>query len=52
MLAQHVNTNADFTIACLAVDVEMAAGQLGVVEIDESNRIVDFQEKPSNPKPI
>ena len=43
-------TNADFTIACLAVDVEMAAGQLGVVEIDESNRIVDFQEKPSNPK--
>ena len=52
MLAQHVNTNADFTIACLAVDVEMAAGQLGVVAIDESNRIVGFQEKPSNPKPI
>lgn len=52
MLAEHVNTNADFTIACLPVPAAAAAGQLGVMEVDVSGRIVGFEEKPAEPKRI
>ena len=52
MLAQHVNTVADFSVACMTVDMETAAGQFGVMEVDESGRIIGFEEKPANPKTI
>ena len=52
MLAEHVNTGADFTVAGLAVPIADAAGQLGVMEVDESGRIRGFEEKPAAPKPI
>jgi len=52
MLAEHVNTGADFTVAGLVVPIADAAGQLGVMEVDESGRICGFEEKPSAPKPL
>ena len=52
MLAEHVNTGADFTVACMTVDVEQAAKQFGVMGVNENGRILDFEDKPAKPKNI
>jgi len=52
MIANHVTTSADMTIACLEVPIEEAAGAFGVVTVDESGRIIGFHEKPAEPAPI
>ena len=49
MLAQHVNSKANFTVACLPVLISEAAGQLGIMEIDENGRVKSFHEKPKKP---
>lgn len=51
MIAEHVESGADMTVGCITVDIETAK-EFGVMTADESNRIVDFEEKPSQPKPI
>jgi glucose-1-phosphate adenylyltransferase len=48
MLKQHVEQDADVTIGCLEVRRAEASG-FGIVNIDESDRIVSFVEKPANP---
>ena len=40
------------TIACLEVPIEEAAGSFGVISVDENYRIIGFEEKPENPKPL
>jgi len=50
MLQQHAESGADVTIGTLEFDRAMAS-QLGVVEVDNNNRIVGWEEKPANPKP-
>jgi glucose-1-phosphate adenylyltransferase len=50
MLAQHVEKNADITIACNSVSLT-DAHHFGIMRVDESHRIVDFEEKPPNPQP-
>ncbi len=50
-LAAHVESGADFTIACNLVP-KSDASEFGVMEIDESERLIDFAEKPANPKTI
>ena len=52
MIATHVDSKADMTIACLEVPLEEAAGAFGVMTVNESGRIVEFNEKPTNPAPI
>ena len=52
MLAQHVNSRADFTVACLAVPITEAAGQFGIMEVNDNGRVVSFSEKPQSPAPI
>jgi glucose-1-phosphate adenylyltransferase len=52
MLAEHVNSGADFTVACVSVPVADAANQLGVMEVNDTGRIVGFEEKPAAPKPL
>ena len=51
MLRFHVESDADLTVACIEVPVQMAT-QLGVMEIDAQNHILGFEEKPPTPRPI
>jgi len=51
MLATHVRKNADMTVACLHVPLEEAKS-FGVMAVDGEDRIVEFAEKPANPKPM
>ena len=48
MLAQHVESGADVTVGCLEVPRAEASG-FGVMHIDETDRIIDFLEKPKDP---
>jgi glucose-1-phosphate adenylyltransferase len=50
MLAEHVNNGADLTVSCVSVPVDQAAGQFGVMQVNDSGRIIDFEEKPTVPK--
>jgi glucose-1-phosphate adenylyltransferase len=48
MLQQHVEQGADVTIGCLEVP-RMEATGFGVMHVDETDRIIDFVEKPKDP---
>jgi glucose-1-phosphate adenylyltransferase len=50
MLAQHVDSAADVTVATIEVPAEEASGRFGVIETDKDWRIVGFEEKPALPK--
>ena len=52
LLVEHVESGADMTVCCLEVPVAEAAGTFGVMEIDETGRVVGFQEKPAEPAEI
>ncbi|MDX1655883.1 MAG: glucose-1-phosphate adenylyltransferase, partial [Candidatus Competibacteraceae bacterium] len=52
MLAYHVERQADMTVSCIEVPVEEAAGAFGVMTVDESGRVLRFDEKPAEPTPI
>lgn len=49
MLAFHKQNTADVTIACIKVPMSEAS-RFGIVVADEENKIVEFQEKPKQPK--
>ena len=49
MLDYHKANNADITIAAMPVPIEEAS-RFGVVITDDSNRIVEFEEKPEHPR--
>lgn len=51
MVAHHVEQEADLTIAALQVTVPEARA-FGVMQTNESGRIVGFEEKPENPKTV
>ncbi|MES9970539.1 MAG: glucose-1-phosphate adenylyltransferase [Candidatus Thiodiazotropha sp.] len=51
MIAEHVESGADMTVGCLTVDLE-SAKEFGVMTVDNDDWVVDFHEKPANPKPI
>lgn len=51
MLRNHIETNADLTIAAIETPAGEAS-RFGVLEVDRSNRVVGFEEKPENPKTI
>ncbi|MCU7811914.1 MAG: glucose-1-phosphate adenylyltransferase [Candidatus Thiodiazotropha sp. (ex Notomyrtea botanica)] len=51
MIAEHVESGADMTVGCLTVDTNTAK-EFGVMTVDESNRVIEFQEKPDQPKPV
>ena len=52
MLNSHIERDADVTIGVFHVEIEEAARQFGIVEIDASHRVIGFEEKPEHPKPI
>lgn len=49
MIAAHVAKGADITVGCIPVSLEEAS-EFGVMAIDDKERIVEFAEKPANPK--
>ena len=51
MLASHVSSVADMTIACFSVPLAEASA-FGVMTADEKGRIVGFDEKPESPTPM
>ena len=52
MIDEHQKKGADVTVAALPVRIGEAAGKFGVMEVDADWRIVGFEEKPRQPKPI
>ncbi len=51
MLGEHLERDADVTVACVEVPRDQAT-QFGVVEVDEHDRITGFLEKPADPPAI
>ncbi|MBI5205245.1 MAG: glucose-1-phosphate adenylyltransferase [Nitrospirae bacterium] len=51
MFVSHLAKNAMGTIAAIEVDRDKASS-FGVIEVDEESRIIGFEEKPENPKPM
>jgi glucose-1-phosphate adenylyltransferase len=51
-LAAHEERKADMTLCCVEMPVEEAAGQFGVITVDETGRILAFDEKPEKPNEI
>jgi len=51
MVIFHKIKRADLTIATLEMEREKIS-QFGVIEINEDGKVVGFQEKPKEPKPI
>lgn len=49
MLDVHKENNADVTIAVMEVTWEEAS-RFGIMNADENNNIIEFEEKPENPK--
>ena len=51
MLKFHMANQADLTVGGIETNKEEAR-RFGVLEIDKSNRIISFEEKPSSPKTV
>jgi len=51
MLDAHLESDADATVAVIPVPVEEATS-FGVLEVDASWRVLNFEEKPAKPKEI
>lgn len=52
MLDFHRAHESACTVAALPFDRAEAAGKFGIIEVDADWRIVGFEEKPADPKPI
>jgi glucose-1-phosphate adenylyltransferase len=52
MIDEQQKKGADVTVAALPVRIEEAAGKFGVMEVDADWRIIGFEEKPGQPRPI
>jgi glucose-1-phosphate adenylyltransferase len=52
MIQSHIQNDAAATVACIPTLLSEASGSFGVIEIDSKQRIIGFEEKPLNPKPM
>jgi len=52
MVESHIDNRADLTIGALRVPVDEARHRFGVMQIDQSERVIGFEEKPADPKPM
>lgn len=51
MLQYHIDRDADMTIAAAEIGLEEAT-RFGVLAVDSENRVIGFDEKPENPRPV
>ena len=51
LLRQHIETNAELTIAAVEYPLRKAS-YFGVIRVDETSKIKAFDEKPANPYPL
>jgi len=51
LLAYHAEKQADMTISCIEVSLKDAR-EFGVIGVDSGNRVVSFEEKPDDPRPL
>ena len=51
LIASHVEKQADMTVACIEVPLADASS-FGVMEVNKEGRVVAFDEKPKQPKPL
>jgi glucose-1-phosphate adenylyltransferase len=51
MLRFHLERNADATLAALEVPLADSS-RFGILSVDQSDRVIGFQEKPANPTPV
>lgn len=51
MMRYHLDTRSDITIAAYPVPIAQAT-RFGVLQVDDNWRLIDFQEKPAEPKGI
>jgi glucose-1-phosphate adenylyltransferase len=51
-LAAHADAKADMTVSCVELPCEEAAGQFGVMTVDETGRVIAFDEKPAEPNSV
>lgn len=51
MVRHHIDQEADLTVAAYPVPREQAT-RFGVIQVDENWRMIEWQEKPADPKPI
>ena len=49
MLDAHKKAGADCTIAVLSVPLDQAS-RFGIMNTDDTGRIIEFEEKPAHPK--
>jgi glucose-1-phosphate adenylyltransferase len=49
VVQDHIDHKADCTIGCIPVDLKEGS-QFGVMQVDDSNRVLKFREKPANPE--
>ena len=49
MLQEHKDNGADATIAVIEVPMKEAS-RFGIMNTDDENRIIEFEEKPEHPK--
>jgi glucose-1-phosphate adenylyltransferase len=52
MVAYHRAKDADATVAVIEVPRQKAAGEFGVLELRDDGRVIGFEEKPADPKPL
>ncbi len=51
MIDFHIQKKADVTISAITVPISEAS-RFGIITADENDRIIGFEEKPKNPKPL
>lgn len=48
LIKEHIKTKADITISAFSVSKD--ASRFGILQLDNQNKVIDFEEKPDTPK--